>query len=44
MINDMDQDWTNEATKTIRALKFITSPTQIYLGGGGEANKQTSSL
>jgi len=42
MIKDTDQDQTNKATKTIRALKLITSPTQIYWGG--ETNKQTSSL
>jgi len=44
MINDTNRGWRNEVTKTIRALKFTTSPTQIYWGGGREANKQTSSL
>jgi hypothetical protein len=40
MIKDTDQYRTNKATKTIRALKFITSPTQIYCGGEGGEDKQ----
>jgi len=40
MINDMDQGWTNEGKITNRALKFITSSTQIYWGGGGGQKKK----
>lgn len=35
MINGTDQAGQMKLKKTIRALKFITSPTQIYWGGVG---------